>query len=303
MLRKHFQLLPLLFGLQLLVACQAPSGESEMVIAPEEVGPLEERVIYGTDGRLDLYQVRSSLQKRLADSTVALIKSSSLQVSSTFTRITAETFRQSYNLCSSEKFGEQENPAFCSGSLVAPDVIATAGHCVRTLRDCSETKFVFGYSVKTAGVLPKDIKNTEIYSCKQIIHTEVLGSGSDFALIRLDRVVSNHAPLDVRRTGSVKVGDELVVIGHPVGLPTKVTVGGKVRSVQPAQHFVTNLDTYGGNSGSAVFNSRTGVIEGILVRGENDFVSQGACVVSNRCQDGGCRGEDVTRISQVIPYL
>jgi hypothetical protein len=64
---------------------------------------------------------------------------------------------------------------------------------------------------------------------------------------------------------------------------------------------VANLDTYGGNSGSPVFNHRTGEVEGILVRGENDYVydpGQG-CQVSNRCASDVCRGEDVTYITNV----
>ncbi|MEK7233144.1 MAG: S46 family peptidase [Elusimicrobiota bacterium] len=33
--------------------------------------------------------------------------------------------------------------------------------------------------------------------------------------------------------------------------------------------FVANLDTYGGNSGSAVFNVETNLVEGILLRSES----------------------------------
>jgi hypothetical protein len=44
-------------------------------------------------------------------------------------------------------------------------------------------------------------------------------------------------------------------------------------------------------------------VEGILVRGEEDFVSQGNCMISKRCANDGCRGEDVTRISAVLPFL
>ncbi|WP_374074152.1 serine protease [Bdellovibrio bacteriovorus] len=286
----------------LLCSCQAQDPATKPAVT-EGSESIEEKVIYGTDNRKDLYEVTSSLQRRLADSTVALIKASSIQNDGTVSRIISKTFRVSYGLCSTERFGEQENAAFCSGSLVAPDVIATAGHCIRSTSDCYGTRFVFGYAIRTKGVLPQEVSTSEVYSCAEIIHTEVLSSGSDFALIRLDRPVTNHAVLSVRKRGAVKVGDPLVVIGHPVGLPTKVAAGAKVRSIQPAQHFVTNLDTYGGNSGSAVFNSRTGVIEGILVRGDTDFVYQGSCTVSNRCEDTECRGEDVTRITRILPYL
>ncbi|MFV8249807.1 trypsin-like serine peptidase [Bdellovibrio bacteriovorus] len=285
-----------------LSACENSTPGETSVVTPQETPELQEKVIYGSDNRKDLYEVKSTLQRRLADSTVALIKEENLQEGAEITRISAQTFRRSYNLCASERFGEQENPAFCSGSLVAPDVIATAGHCVRSVRDCSETRFVFGYAIKSAGVQPREVPSTEVYRCAEIIHSEVLATGSDFALIKLDRPVNNHAVLKTRKSGSVKVGASLVVIGHPVGLPTKIAAGAKVRSATEAEHFVANLDTYGGNSGSAVFNS-SGVIEGILVRGDTDFVYQGSCTVSNLCTSTGCRGEDVTRITRILPYL
>jgi hypothetical protein len=71
------------------------------------------------------------------------------------------------------------------------------------------------------------------------------------------------------------------------------------RPVEPTPaFFVANLDTYGGNSGSPVFNSETHKVEGILVRGETDFTTIGACTVSMRCPNTGCRGEDCTRITE-----
>ena len=91
------------------------------------------------------------------------------------------------------------------------------------------------------------------------------------------------------------------MIGSPSGLPLKVTIGGAVRKSLHPNFFVGSLDTYQGNSGSAVFNAETGVIEGILVRGENDFVpnADNFCIESNKCTDDACRGEDVSRIRSV----
>lgn len=87
----------------------------------------------------------------------------------------------------------------------------------------------------------------------------------------------------------------MFVIGHPCGLPQKYAPGAKVRDNTPVPFFVANLDTYGGNSGSSVFNAGNGTVEGILVRGANDFISNGQCYVSLVCPTTGCRGEDVTR--------
>lgn len=261
------------------------------------------QVIYGSDGRFDLYQVADPNLKKWADSTVALIKNSDLQISGASTLIQGENFGTQMNLCSTEKFREQDTAAFCSGSLVGEDLILTAGHCIQNQSDCQSTALVFGFAVKSASVLPRSVGNNEVYHCQEIIRTQMAANGADFALIRLDRKVQGHDILQLHRGSEVETNASLVVIGHPVGLPTKITTGGSVRSVAGAGYFQANLDTYGGNSGSAVFNAATGLIEGVLVRGEQDFVSSGRCSVSKVCAEGSCRGEDVTRISQVLPYI
>lgn len=46
-----------------------------------------------------------------------------------------------------------------------------------------------------------------------------------------------------------------------------------------------------------------GVVEGILVRGEADYVSNGTCNVSKVCPSTGCRGEDCTRIAELIDLI
>jgi subtilisin-like proprotein convertase family protein/V8-like Glu-specific endopeptidase len=256
-------------------------------------------LIYGSDDRREYYQVTPEL-KKMSDSTVALVKANDLRLTSGgFFQLPNTSFQSVQGVCSSEPFAAQPVAAFCSGSLVTKDIVLTAGHCIRSLSDCSSTRFVFSYAVKSAGAMPRQVSSNDVYSCKEILHSEVANAGADFAIIRLDRSVVGRSPLPLRRSGSVSPGDTLVVIGHPVGLPTKVAGGANVRSVQNT-HFVANLDTYGGNSGSAVFNASTGVIEGILVRGDTDFIFQGGCSVSNRCADSSCRGEDVTRMDKVL---
>ena len=87
----------------------------------------------------------------------------------------------------------------------------------------------------------------------------------------------------------------LIMIGHPSGLPQKIAGGARVRDNSPSSHFVANTDSYGGNSGSPIFNEATHEVEGILVRGVTDYVAEGGCNVSNQCDDDGCGGEDGTR--------
>jgi V8-like Glu-specific endopeptidase len=180
----------------------------------------------------------------------------------------------------------------------------TAGHCIRTQGSCVNTKFVFNFAYKSMGYDPKFVDNDDVYSCQTLIHSELnANTDSDFALVKLDRPVVGRKPLTIRQKGRVQDADSLVVIGHPSGLATKVAAGAMVRSNLEDAYFVTNLDTYGGNSGSAVFNEQTGLVEGILVRGETDFKFTNGCYASNICDINGCRGEDVTRVTEVLAYV
>ncbi len=256
-----------------------------------------DRVIYGADGRLDIYQVTDAALLKLADSTVGFFRGSNVIFEGDKAKLVTNSYAKSYHLCKEEPFYDQVTGTFCSGSLVAPDIIMTAGHCITDDYSCKSAKFVFGFSVKTAGVMPAEVPAGDVYGCAELIGRE--HSGADWALIRLDRKVANHAPLKYNTQDTIKNGDELLVIGHPSGLPTKVAGGATVRDASPKGYYVANLDTYAGNSGSAVFNARTGAIEGILVRGENDYIYKNDCRISNVCASDSCRGEDVTRLSAI----
>lgn len=299
---SKFILLFLLAQSFMLVSC-AEKEDLHQQAVKENDSKIEAQLIYGDDNRLENYQASAALQL-LAASTVALVDASDLISNSAGQQVlSGENFGSAYNLCSSEPFRDQTSGAFCSGSLVGPDTIITAGHCITDANGCAKVRFVFDFALNQAGVERKSFSANDVYGCKQIIARDQQGAGPDYAVIKLDRPVVGRTPLKFRKDGVVKVGDDLVVIGHPAGLPQKIAGGAKVRSVQTG-FFVANLDTYGGNSGSAVFNLSNGVIEGILVRGDNDFVSQGNCMVSNRCTDAGCRGEDVTRLdvlARLIP--
>lgn len=262
-----------------------------------------ERVIYGEDDRKEIHNSPEHWQEK-ALSTVALMRSSNLSnAANGKVRVSGSNYGSSYNLCANEPFREQTSAAFCSGSLIGPDLIMTAGHCIRSQSSCNSTRFVFGWGYYTPQDDLSSIDALNVYSCQTLIVTkEESSTGADYALVKLDRPVIGFSPLPLRTNGVVTPGDSLVVIGHPAGIPTKVSGGANVRSLERG-YFVANLDTYGGNSGSAVFNEQTGLIEGILVRGVADFVFSNGCRKSNVCANDGCRGEEVTRVDMVLPYI
>ncbi len=265
---------------------------------------VEDKVIYGVDDRNDVYAETNSLYVDLAVSTAAMIPANKVQLSSSSNVV---TFRSgslsSRGICETERFSNQATAANCSGFLVAPDLLVTAGHCIRSQSDCEANKWVFGYAHHNSNTDAEiTVTKKDVYGCKEIVEQKLAGD-DDYALLRLERKVSNRAPLTFRKSGKVKNNTPLVVIGHPSGLPTKIADGANVRAASNNNpvFFQSNLDTFGGNSGSAVFNAETGVVEGILVRGETDYEydwGQG-CRVVKECTNGGCRGEDVTRITNI----
>ncbi|MBY0517271.1 MAG: trypsin-like peptidase domain-containing protein [Bacteriovoracaceae bacterium] len=258
------------------------------------------KVIYGDDNRLDVFESPNSAYVALAQSTATMIAPTGLRANGDQVDIVGPSL-QSRGMCADERFSNQSTAAMCSGFLVGDKYLVTAGHCITSQADCQSYKWVFDYKVEDASQSNVSVPKTSVYSCKKIIsRTLDRASQDDYAFIELDRAVSDRAPLTFRKTGKIKVGDDILVIGHPTGLPTKITDGAKVRSIN-GKFFMANLDTYGGNSGSAVFNATTGIIEGILVRGENDYNydSSRGCRVSNLCPENGCRGEDVTIITNI----
>jgi V8-like Glu-specific endopeptidase len=265
------------------------------------VSAVENKVIYGDDNRLDLYEATDSLHLDLARSTAAMISNSKISTINDITTITGTTL-SSRGICKTAKFAKQMTAANCSGFLVGEDLLVTAGHCIRTQSDCDASSWVFDFAVEVNGESAAKVPASSVYKCKSIVSRDLdRRSKDDFALIRLHKKVTDRPALKVRTEGKIADNTAIVVIGHPTGLPTKVAAGSNVRSNSNGVYFIANLDTFGGNSGSAVFDANTGTVEGILVRGETDYVYDSAqgCRLPKQCTNEGCRGEDVTRITNI----
>jgi V8-like Glu-specific endopeptidase len=268
------------------------------------------KVIYGDDNRVNPADAKNQLHVTLSRSTAVQINLKSrygtvtgnLTASGDQYLLKDQTLQQGMNACASERFSQQNALGNCSGFLVAPDLLVTAGHCVPSQSQCDDALWVFDY--RNEEIADLTMKKENVYKCVKIVNQELNSSTkADYALIQLDRKVSGREPLKFRTSGKIKTGTDLVVIGHPSGLPTKIAAGASVKKNDQDQYFISDLDTYGGNSGSAVFDAKTGQIEGILVRGAKDYVrSPKGCYVSNVCTDttsSGCGGESVSRIMKV----
>lgn len=265
-----------------------------------QVAIAEIKVIYGEDNRIEPAYA-DKIFATLAKSTAAMIPNYKFKELNSEQYIFEGSTLADSGVCESEPFANQPAAANCSGFLVSENTLVTAGHCMTSQSKCSSYSWVFDYKVDASSDSEVVVDKSSVYKCKSIVSQNLDSvTMNDYAVIELEKVVTDREPLTLRSGGKPVVGDELVVIGHPSGLPTKVADGGVVRSVNDV-YLVASLDTYGGNSGSAVFNATDGVVEGILVRGATDYVydSSKGCRVSNVMGQSEGRGEDVTLISSV----
>jgi len=270
--------------------------------------------IYGEDDRQDLSSTSINPDLRdLAGGIAVLVRRADILSlpetdisgdTSELRRLAGMSLGRRMGLCSGERFFSEPSPGFCTAFLVSDSIVATAGHCVRSAVDCSHTAIVFDFMTPQTGGNPAHIRRSSVFICRSIVaRTQDAVTGVDYALLRLERPAANRPVLPLRRTGRLPDNADLAIIGHPGGIPMKVATDGSVRDNAPAGFFVAALDTGGGSSGTPVIDRRTGMVEGIVVRGERGYEPNGPCFVSRQCSLSACRGEDVTRITAFSTLL
>jgi len=278
-------------------------------------------VVYGKDNRFETSEYPDRYFRDKAKSVAGMVKTRSLrpdfaQDPEDFTTFFKRTAARSYNVCSDEPYAQQNILPICTGFLVAPDVLVTAGHCVTEDTPCDSFSWVFGYEEGFSR-----FPNKDIYKCKEVLSSELVDEKYkllDYAVIKLDREVEDREPLDFRRKGKPNWGENLLIVGHPYGLPQKIADGAEVKSgsffgflkpitsfLRKQNYFNANLDSFVGNSGSPVFNQKTGLVEGILIEGADDFTDdeEAGCKRTAYKKNGAHSAEEkVFRINK-IDYL
>lgn len=250
------------------------------------IGDVSPKVIYGADNRYEVDHYPNELFREKARSVAIKISKKKITPSLTeegyFNFFKYTLALNNPNICPDEKYLTQFTPGDCTGFLITKNRILTAGHCIFTDADCENNAWVFDFNENT-----DKFEKKNVYNCKKIIAHNYQYTKKkilDYTIIELDRPTDRNS-LKLRHNGFVNKGTPLVVIGHPLGLPMKIADNALVRtpfdgdeSEHPIQNFLrrryfftSDIDTFSGNSGSPVFNNLTGIVEGMLIQGADDF--------------------------------
>lgn len=280
-------------------------GAPEVTQDPFNLDTTDSRGTYGPDDRQEATDARG--YEEFVRATAVMINKKKLKGNV----VNCPTLRQnlSYrygtdNFDDNVNFLDQAACSNCTGFLIAPDVLVTAGHCIEKMSDCRDYVWVFDYTKdlyhsKYSGNIT--LESQDIFTCEDILSTTLVRGGGDWAVIKLNRK-SNRAPYRFRVSGKIGLYEDVFMIGAPNGLPLKFADNAWVSDNSPDHHFEANLDAFGGNSGGPVFD-RAGWIEGILVRGASDYTYDQSCdcIKVSEHSNFAYYGEAVQRITK-IPY-
>jgi HEAT repeat protein len=229
--------------------------------------------------------------KRQAESVACLIPHAYLKKGENRWYLSSKvpTLAQVVELEFQEKLGEQE--AFCNeyvagfgtAFLVGKQLVMTAAHCIckkdTDILDekvIAATQLLFGFQKSS----DYHFADKQVYQIKIVVSHQYIRikdrfgnftEWTDWALLELDREAP-YTPLKMNMTSKIAEKVELYMLGHPYGLPIKFVDNGFVQRNQQKDFFSSNLDAFGGNSGSPVFNKATGDVEGLLCSGGVDWV-------------------------------
>jgi Trypsin-like peptidase domain/von Willebrand factor type A domain len=153
----------------------------------------------------------------------------------------------------------------CTVTLVGPDTVFTAGHCITTEEHAKSASVIFNYEVECGGAKPMGYA-PRFHRVKKVLRQKFVGS-VDYCLIQL--VVPPGGlgiPEIVMRTDVPAVGEQIFCIHHPNGAVKKLSPvhpGFETINSVGADRISVDFDISGGSSGSGLFDT-SGRILGVL---------------------------------------
>jgi hypothetical protein len=272
--------------LALLIASAAPLVGCSHSMDEASARVEEQRLIYGNDDRKEYYQIDdAALQAYASRASIALVPKGAVSVVDGRIALSGPSWQSQDQLCPDVAFGTDPAIAFCSGVLVAPDLVLTAGHCLSE-RDCAGMALLRNFRRSSPGHIDP-LTLDDMRFCRTVLAwdsgEENTKDRTDFAWIELDDsfdVPEGDTLAVLRLDPGVRTGQRILSFGYGGGGPVKLDTG-TVSDARPGHgdFFFTNLDAFSGMSGAPVLDEQLRVV-GIDNRGAPDFVFDAA----DQCQ-------------------
>lgn len=263
----HFAII---FFCPFFIFSQENSKELSLQYPFGETGVELPRGVYGTDDRKEVKDAEGI--EDFVRATAVMIPKRNINGNKVYGYSLRERLTnkfESSNFDENIRFLDQPTCANCTGFLIAPDILVTAGHCIQELKDVEDFVWIFDYTNELAYNKTRkfiEVNPNNIYEVTAILDAYFIDDeDNDYSVIRLDRK-SSRAPYRFRTSGEVSLNSSVNTIGSPTGLPLKFADNATVVDNSHDKWFKNSIDTFPGNSGGPVF-SPYGFIEGIHVRG------------------------------------
>jgi V8-like Glu-specific endopeptidase len=229
--------------------------------------------VYGEDNRKDFFEVQDNEVRELSKAILYRIDKHELR-GWTFQRywkiITKKL--EDKGVCKDEKFSDQDTIRIgCSAVLIGKKKVLTGGNCISSFTCNNDLYYwTFGYYKGTSDQSFEKLHKKNFFKCKEIVKRVYdPASGRSFAIFTLKKDVKGIKPVKVS-TVPLKDTDELIIMGHPSGLPLKIAEGAAVID-QDQSLFISNSDIRGETVGSMAFNKKTKELVGLLIYGTYNY--------------------------------
>lgn len=261
-------------------------------------------VVYHGDSRVEAQLETSDFWSQIARSVPALVPKSRLKKVSGGWKLDGPLVKDVGRLCEDEKFIDQKVIANCSASLLNETTILSSAHCFTDMHPgmtCQDYAVVFDYAL-THQDDPYFAPDENVFFCEEVLYYNfAMDFSEDIMTFRLDRPVLDREPVTLKPS-KPELGDEITMIGYPLGIFQKFVDGGIVRTLEHDRlTFKHNLDTFSVNSGGPVFDAKTGEQVGVLVRGTgSNFQSK----PNRQCSRWGVAGDgDFAEANFIVDIL
>jgi hypothetical protein len=247
--------------------------------ATDEVSArVQEPVVYGEDRRVQYYEISDpALRTLVASTSIALVSQDNVRIVDGGVVLNGPTWQAQDGLCADVTFGADPVVAYCSGVLIAPDLVLTAGHCLSAY-DCTRMALVRNFR-RSSGTDLETIGIDDLRFCGSVVAwnsgEDNADDRTDFAWIKLDHPLDSgqNDPRWVFLPEGARVdGTAVMSFGYGAGGPVKLDTGRISDARLASRDFLlTNLDAFAGMSGAPILDQQDHLI-GIDNRGAPDLV-------------------------------